>query len=137
MSLKLDEIQVGVAEVVDYTRITGGFEEALKEVVKRKVTVEAAKQKGFQVSDEDLQRAADVFRAVNKLYTMEETEQWLKGKGLTIESLEDYLEANLLIAQFKEDLEKLVDQEKYRNSPVIKESLKELAYQDWFANVIG
>lgn len=137
MSLKLDEIQVGVAEVVDYTRITGGFEEALKEVVKRKVTVEAAKQKGFQVSDEDLQRAADVFRTVNKLYTMEETEQWLKGKGLTIESLEDYLEANLLIAQFKEDLEKSVDQEKYRNSPVIKESLKELAYQDWFANVIG
>jgi len=137
MSLKLDEIQVGVAEVVDYTRITGGYEEALKEVVKRKVTVEAAKQKGFQVSEEELQRAADVFRMVNKLYTMEETEQWLKGKGLTIESLEDYLEANLLISQFKEDLEKSVDQGKYRNSPVIKESLKELAYQDWFANFIG
>lgn len=52
MSLKPDEIQVGVSEVVDYTRITGGFEEALREVIKRKVTVEAAKQKGFQVSED-------------------------------------------------------------------------------------
>ena len=85
------EIQVNVAEVVDYLRFGGGFAIALQEVVKRKLAVEEAKKRGIVVKDDELQKAADVLRMVNNLNTAEQTEEWLKGRGLSVEALEEYL----------------------------------------------
>jgi len=136
MSINLEEVQVGVAEVVDYSKVTGGFSQALKEVIKRKITVEEAKKRGIEISDEELQQAADIFRNVNKLNTVEETETWLSEKGLTLEVLENYLETNLIIFKFKEELEKEADKEKYYTSPIVKDSIRRLAYQEWLGQLV-
>jgi len=136
MSIKLEEMQVGVAEVVDYSKINGSFSEALKEVVKRKITVEEAKKRGVEVSEEELQQAADIFRTVNKLNTLEGTETWLKERGLTVEALENYLETNLYIYKLKDELVKEVDQEKYYSAPIIRDSLRHLAYQEWLTKLV-
>lgn len=135
MAVKLNELAISMAEVVDYTRITGGFAEALQEVVRRKITVEAAKEKGLTISPEELQRAADVFRTVNNLKTADDTENWLKENGLSLEALEDHLETNLLIFKFKEALEKEADKEKYVASPSIQGSIRQMIYRDWLASL--
>ncbi|MCC7571505.1 hypothetical protein KO465_09350, partial [Candidatus Micrarchaeota archaeon] len=101
MTVNLDELEVGVQEVMDYTRFTGAFAQNLREVVRRKMTVQAAREKGLEVTDEELQKAADVFRTVNNLTTAEQTTNWLQGRGLDLDTLENYLEANLLIYKFK------------------------------------
>lgn len=128
------EILVNVAEVVDYLRFDGSFAAALREVVKRKLAVQEAKDRGIVVTDDELQKAADVFRRVNNLNTAEQTEKWLKERGLTIEALEEYLEANLLIHELKNQLEKEYDKEKYLATEAAKSSIRELAYMEWLSS---
>lgn len=133
MNVNLEELEVGVQEVVDYTRFTGAFAQNLREVVRRKLTVQAAREKGLEVTDEELQKAADVFRAANNLTTVEQTTSWLQGKGLDLDALENYLEANLLIYKFKEALFQEADQQKLLSLPAVQESLREMAYQEWLS----
>jgi len=134
MANKKQEVEIAVAEVVDYLRITGQFAPALKAVVERKVTALAARKSGIKVSTKQLQSAADTFRAMNGLIKASDTEKWLKQNGLTVEALEDYLETNILINGFKNKLEKKASSAKYMKAPIIKESVKELIYKDWLKN---
>lgn len=128
------EIQVNVAEVVDYLRFDGSFAVALQEVVKRKLAVQEAKKRGIAVTDDELQKAADVFRRANNLNMAEQTGKWLKGRGLSVEALEEYLEANLLIHELKNQLENEYDKEKYLASEAAKNSIRELAYMECISN---
>lgn len=133
MTVSLEELEVGVQEVMDYTRFTGAFAASLREVVRRKLTACAAREKGLEVTDEELQKAADVFRAANYLATVEQTENWLQGRGLDLDALEKYLETNLLIYKIKEALFQEADQQKLLSLPAMRESLREMAYQEWLS----
>ena len=128
---KIEEIEVGVAEVVDYLKMTGGFRPALREVVARKVTAQSAKERGLKVTDKELQKAADAFRLINGLSKSSDTQNWLKSNGISIEVFEDFLETNILISSFKDKLEKTTDKKDYIVSEGIKESIREMIYQDW------
>ena len=136
MAKKNDELEVAVAEVVDYLRITGGFAPALRTVVERKVTAEAAKKAKVKVTGGELQKAADAFRAVNGLSKAKDTENWLTSNGLSVDAFEDYLETNLYISKFKESLNKKTGKQKYLSSPGVKESVKEMIYQDWMSKAL-
>ena len=103
---KLNEIEIAVAEVVDYLRMTGQFSPALREVVQRKITAEAAKKARMKVSNGELQKAADTFRVANGLNKASDTDAWLKSNGVSLEAFEEFLEANLLINKFKDALGK-------------------------------
>ncbi len=134
MANKKQEVEIAVAEVVDYLRITGQFAPALKAVVERKITAGAARRSGIKVATKQLQSAADTFRAMNGLAKASDTQRWLRQNGLTVEALEDYLETNILINAFKGKLEKKGGASKYMKAPIIKESVRELIYKDWLAN---
>ncbi len=131
MEKKKNEIEVNVAEVVDYLRITGQFAPVLREVVKRKITAEAARERGIKVATSELQKAVDVFRAVNGLSKASDTSRWLKASGITVEILEAYIETNILISKLKDALEKKTSKNKYVSTPGIKESVRDMIYQDW------
>jgi len=133
---KLNEIEIAVAEVVDHLRMTGQFSPALREVIQRKITAEAAKKVRIKVSNGELQRAADTFRVANGLNKASDTDRWLKSNGVSLEAFEEFLETNLLINKFKDALEKKTAKSKYLASPGIKESVKEMIYQDWLANAM-
>ena len=131
MAKQTKDLEISVAEVVDYLKITGRFTPALREVVERKITVEAAKKKGFKVTTHKLQKASDAFRAIHGLHKSSDTKKWLKSNGISEEILEEYLETNLLITMFKDQLEKKTSKTKYLSSPAIKESVRQSIYQDW------
>jgi hypothetical protein len=137
MARKGKDIEVSVAEVVDYLRVTGQFTPALREVVERKITAEAAAKSGIKVTTAELQKAADAFRVLNDLNKARDTERWLRSTGISIEALEAYLESNILISKFKDKLEKKAGKAKYLALPVIKESIRERIYQDWLAAQLG
>jgi len=133
---KLNEIEIAVAEVVDYLRMTGQFSPALREVVQRKITAEAAKKARIKVSNGELQKAADTFRIANGLNKASDTDRWLKSNGVSLEAFEDFLETNLLINKFKDALERKTAKSKYLASQGVKESVKEMIYQDWLAKAM-
>jgi hypothetical protein len=132
-SKKEKQIDVSVAEVVDYMRINGTFLPALRDVVERKLVVEAAAKKGLKVTKGELQKAADAFRVVNGLNKAKDTEVWLSSRGITVEGLEEYLETNLLMSKFKDQLEAKTAKTKYHASPGVKEGVRNMIFQDWLA----
>jgi len=133
MAEKTDEIEVAVAEVVDYLRIRGEFAPALAAVVERKVAAEGAKKMGLRVSGKELQKAADAFRVLNDLSKASDTERWLKANGITVEALESYLETNILLSKLKDRLGKKASKAKYLKAASIQESVKDMIYRDWLA----
>ena len=133
------ELTVAVAEVVNYLRVTGGFAPALQEVVERKLAAEAAARARVKVSDEELQRAADVFRHTNGLSKAQDTHAWLDAHGVPLEYLEEYLQTNLLVAKLKEHLEKKASAsaKKYLSNPGVKEKIREIVYQEWLTEALS
>ena len=134
MAEKTKDLEVSVAEVVDYLRITGGFAPALREVIARKITADAAKNKGLKITTQALQKASDTFRVAHGLHKSSDTKKWLKSNGISEETLEEFLETNLLISMFKDQLEKKTSKTKYLSSPAIKESIRDSIYRDWLKN---
>jgi hypothetical protein len=132
-----DEMEVSVAEVVDYAKLDGSFAKALQEVVKKKVAVEEAKRRGLSVSDEELQKACDTFRIINNLTTSAATEEWLKGNGITLDTLENFLESNLLIYELKNQLLNECDKKKYIASDKVQDLIREMAFEEWLAKSVG
>ena len=108
-----NELEVTVNEVVDYLKITEAFAPALREVVKRKITAQAATESGITVQDDELQRAADAFRLVNGLSKASDTENWLKSIGVSMDVFENHLETNLLMSKYKDVIEQESDKNKY------------------------
>ena len=106
---KLDELEVSVSEVVDYLRVTGQFAPALHKVIERKIAAEEAKEKGVNITDEELQKVADGFRQMLGLTKAADTEEWLKTHGISLETLENHLETNILVSKFIDGLEADVD----------------------------
>ncbi len=137
MAKKSPEIEVTVAEIVDYLRITGAFAPALCEVVQRKVTANAAKKAGIKVTKAQLQKAADAWRLANGLNKASDTEAWLSANGIAVEVFEDYIETNLMMSKFKEQLEKKTAKKKYLSSESIKDAVRQMIYDDWLAKVLA
>ena len=125
------DIEVTVAEVVDYLRVTEQFIPAVREVVERNITAQAARKSGITVSAGELQRAADAFRTVKDLGKASDTQRWLNSAGISVEALEEFLETNILISKFKDRLEKKANRAKYCAHPGIQATIRDMAYQDW------
>jgi len=126
-----EEIQVSVSEVVDHLRINGEFTPALQEVVRRKIAAKAAKAIGIDVTDEELQKASNEFRVTNGLRKAGDTLKWLEDNGISLETFETYLQTNILIQKFKDELEKKADNERYLSYKVTKKIIRDLIYRDW------
>ena len=129
-----DEMEVTVEEVVDYLRINDEFGNALSEVVTRKLASLAAQDLNLTVTDEELQNAADIFRASKNLHKAEDTEKWMKSIGITTEKLEEYLETGILVSKFKDYLEEQADKAAYLSDGVIRQRLRDLIFQKWIEN---
>jgi hypothetical protein len=127
------ELEVNVSEVLDYMRIQGTFETALADVVRRKVTVAAAKKAGLKVTDKELQKGVDVYRIALGLHKAQDVKDLLASRGVSQEALEDFVETNLLIHAFKDQLEKKAEKNKYVGSPEVKAALRNVIYHQWVA----
>jgi len=130
-------LKISTDKVVNYLRCTGGYTSAVKEVAEREFTVAAAEQKGLKVTDEELQKASDAWRAFKGLLNAQDTMNWLATNSLTIDSYEDFLAANLLIAKFKHSLASEAQIENIFLDPQCQETAIDLLYYNWLAGTMG
>ena len=92
----------GLAEVVLFSKLNGDFAEALRELKQRKHNLAEI---AVDVSDGELQSAADAFRVALGLTSPEQTIQWLAARDMTLDHLEEYLEESLLLYKRNDGLE--------------------------------
>jgi len=130
---KKREVVITMNEVVDYSRLMGTLMPALRGVVERKFTADAAKRRGVKIADQELQRGADTFRHANGLGSAKATEEWMTRQGISLGVFEEFVETSLLVSRFKDQLERRTDRAKYLSHPQVRELVRELIYRDWLA----
>src|SRR6476660_745868 len=68
----------------------------LQEAINAAIIRQEAARLAIEVSDEELQSAADEFRAAHDLYDGASTEAWLAARRLTLEEWETFVEGSVL-----------------------------------------
>jgi putative peptide maturation system protein len=76
--------------------------EFLQQAIDAAIIRQEAAGRAIEVSDEELQSAADKFRAAHDLYDIAATEAWLTARRLTFEDWESFIEASVLRQKLRE-----------------------------------
>jgi radical SAM protein with 4Fe4S-binding SPASM domain len=136
LSAASNNVEVTMEEVLWYLKLKGTFSSALRQVTERKLTLKAARETGLKVSSRELQRAVDTFRAGHGLNKATDTQQWLESIGVSVEGLQSFLEANLLIDKFKKKLSRRANEKNGRLSQPLKNFMEEKIYRDWLNHTL-
>jgi len=131
-----DEVEISIAEAVDYLRINNTFSEALEEVVRRKLAVSAAAQLGLAPTVEELREAAGIFCASRGLFTSDDMERWMQDIGITPEIFESYVKTSIMVSKFKDYLEQKAAKSTFFSDDIITERLRDLIFSRWFEEII-
>ncbi|RLB32334.1 MAG: hypothetical protein DRH20_14940 [Deltaproteobacteria bacterium] len=102
MKIRYARDAFGPEEMFKFLVLTGASEEACTALITRREAINQAKAVGLAVTDEELQAAVDAFRRRRGLRSAAETLRFLETWGLTVEDLESYCEAELLIERLKD-----------------------------------
>lgn len=103
VALEVNGKQVGLASVLRQAKFTGRLQ-FLHDAVDAALIRQAAAQQGLEVSDEELQQAADDFRMEHSLHDVDATESWLAANHLSYESWEASLEEQFLARKLRDAL---------------------------------
>lgn len=103
VALEVNGEEVSLAEVLRLAKLTGQLQ-FIQDAVDAALIRQAARERGIEAADDELQEAADDFRIEHDLHTAEATENWLAAKRLTFEAWEALLESNLVRQKLREAL---------------------------------
>lgn len=101
--------QITQCDVTTRLQLSGAWFDALSEIEDEALAAQAAAQEGLTVSDAELQNAVDEYRLSRELEKADDTHCWLESIGLSIEDVEQFLEADVLQSKLAE---KLIDDAK-------------------------
>lgn len=91
-------------DILQQVKLSGKIPEILEEVTKQKILKNAADEIGLQIDEQELQKVADKFRLANQLQTVDNTYNWLKKQGLSLEDFENMLYQELISAKLQAHL---------------------------------
>ncbi len=91
-------------EVLKFLSLTGQSQSLFFEVIKNKELMKKAKELNVEISDEELQKFADQFRADQGLFDTNETLRFLSQNGLTEDDFEEFCERMIVASAVKEQL---------------------------------
>lgn len=89
--VKIDEDAISVTEFLQTLKLNGQFEGLIEQLVRDRLTVQAAKKVGIRVSEEEIQERADQFRRVRGLHRASDTNKYLDGMRVGLDELETFL----------------------------------------------
>jgi hypothetical protein len=83
-------ITISREDILHHVKLSCQILSLIEGIITRKVIADAAEEAGIKVETEELQKAADQFRLINKLRSVDDTWDWLQKHSL---SLDDFQEA--------------------------------------------
>ncbi|MBD2451307.1 peptidylprolyl isomerase [Nostoc sp. FACHB-152] len=92
----LQSIIISNEDILHQVKISCKTPEIIEQIVRRKVLIAAAEEAGITVEVEELQKAADQIRLVNKLDSAENTWKWLEKYNLSISDFEEIAHISLI-----------------------------------------
>ncbi len=94
-AIRVDGEEISLHDVLSGAKFRGDLD-FIRQAVDAALIRAAAAQRGISVDDEELQQAADEFRAARKLYAAQATFDWLAAHHLEQEDWEEQVENKIL-----------------------------------------
>ncbi len=91
-------------DILQEVKLSYKIPEIVNQIISRKVIINAAEEAGIKIDTEELQKAADLFRLMNKLTTAEETWKWLEKYGLSLDDFEEIVYNSILLGKLSKHL---------------------------------
>jgi parvulin-like peptidyl-prolyl isomerase len=91
-------------EILHQVKLSCQIPTFIEGIITRKVINSAAAEAGITVATEELQKAADQLRLMNKLLNTEETWAWLKKFALSLDDFEEMVYINVLSGKLAQHL---------------------------------
>ncbi|HEY0080763.1 MAG TPA: peptidylprolyl isomerase [Pyrinomonadaceae bacterium] len=105
VALEVNDEDVSLSEVLRLAKFVGNLK-FLSDAIDAALVGQAAEELQVEITDEELQQAADEFRLARELHDAEATERWLAAQHLSYEDWEAMLEAEVTRRKLRERLTK-------------------------------
>jgi hypothetical protein len=89
-------ITITSEDILHQIKLSCKIPSVIEEIVTRKIIVSATAEADIRVEIEELQKAADEFRLINKLRSANGTRAWLQKYGLSLDDFEELVYINLI-----------------------------------------
>lgn len=97
-------IPITSEDILEQVKLSCKIPEIVEQIVSRKVIISIAEKTGIKVEIEELQKAADLFRLMNKLTTAEETWAWLEKHSLSLDDFEAIVYNGVIFGKLSQQL---------------------------------
>ncbi|MEH1872680.1 peptidylprolyl isomerase [Nostoc sp.] len=100
----LQAITITNEDILQQVKLSCKMPEIVEQIVSRKVITSTAEETGIKVETEELQKAADLFRLMNKLTNAEETWTWLEKYSLSLDDFEEIIYSGVIFGKLSQHL---------------------------------
>jgi parvulin-like peptidyl-prolyl isomerase len=100
----LKTITITNEDILQHAKLSCKMTELSEGVVNRKIIAEAVGELGITVELEELQQAADQFRLLNKLKSVEDTWVWLEKNSLSLDDFEELVYSSTIFTKLASHL---------------------------------
>jgi parvulin-like peptidyl-prolyl isomerase len=91
-------------DILYQIKLSGKIHQTIEAILKRKVVENAVAEVGIQAEKEELQKAADKFRFINRIGSADDTWTWLEQNNLSLDDFEKIVRTKLLANKLAEHL---------------------------------
>lgn len=100
--VKIDDEVITEDDFIKNLKLTNKYSGLIEELIKRKLTVHAAKKRGIKLSVEELQTASNSFRLSLGLHRAKDTLNWMQQMNISIDDLESFISEQIYINKMVE-----------------------------------
>jgi peptidylprolyl isomerase len=93
--VKIDGASIDVAEFIRTLKLSGQYEGLIEQLVRDRLTVQAARKMGLRVSEDEIQERADQFRRVRGLHRAADTNKYLDAMRVSLDEFEAFITDSL------------------------------------------
>lgn len=91
-------------DILNQIKLSCKVPEIIEQIVTYKIITSAAEEAGIKVETEELQKAADLFRLMNKLNNADGTWTWLEKHGLSLDDFEEMIFGGVIVGKLSQHL---------------------------------
>ncbi|NEO70669.1 peptidylprolyl isomerase [Moorena sp. SIO3H5] len=97
-------ITITQTDLINQLKLSCQMPPLLAEILKQKIIMLAVENFGIETTEEELQKAADNYRILNNLQSSDQTWEWLRYHGLSLEDYQEMIRYSLLSGKLAEHL---------------------------------
>ncbi|WP_071190183.1 peptidylprolyl isomerase [Trichormus sp. NMC-1] len=99
-----EPITITKENIFQQVKLSCKIPEIVEQFVNQKVIIAAAEEAGIKAETEELQKAADLLRLMNKLTSAEDTWKWLEKHSLSIDDFEEIVYSSIIFGKLSQHL---------------------------------